>query len=248
MSSNEEGEETLDEFNRGPRGGDRPKVMTGRNINPRGYGERKSYRVKAEIPNFVGNLDIEAVLDWLYEANKFFDIMEVPDEEQVKVVAYKLRGGAGAWWQRKRTVADYTCEFLRLQTHCNLREMDDQAAARYISGLNSSIQERLSLMPIWYVNQSQNMAMKAGRMVFKTGVGFRCLNMKNSNTYGIRPNQIQSTIPGTTTKALSSKASGSGVDKNKESQRVNSNPYARPTGAKCFRCGKPGHRSNVFLK
>ncbi|GJY59392.1 transposon ty3-I gag-pol polyprotein [Tanacetum coccineum] len=33
----------------------------------------------------------------------------------------------------------------------------------------------------------------------------------------------------------SSKASGSGGDKNKESQPVNSNPYARLTGAKCFR-------------
>ncbi|GJW19859.1 hypothetical protein Tco_0027295 [Tanacetum coccineum] len=63
MSSNEEGEETLDEFKRGPRGGDRPKVMTGRNINPRGYGKRQSFRVKAEIPNFVRNLVIEAVLD-----------------------------------------------------------------------------------------------------------------------------------------------------------------------------------------
>nr|GEU45665.1 putative nucleotidyltransferase, ribonuclease H [Tanacetum cinerariifolium] len=58
------------------------------------------YRVKAEIPNFVGNLNIEAMLDWLYEVDKFFDIMEVPEEEQVKVVAYKLRGGAGAWWQQ----------------------------------------------------------------------------------------------------------------------------------------------------
>ncbi|GJW19858.1 hypothetical protein Tco_0027294 [Tanacetum coccineum] len=84
--------------------------------------------------------------------------------------------------------------------------------------------------------------MKAERMASKTGVGFRRLDMENSNTYGIRPNQIQSTIPGTTTKASSSKASRSGVDRKKESQPVNSNPYARPTCAKCFRCGEPGHR------
>ncbi|GKB46713.1 transposon ty3-I gag-pol polyprotein [Tanacetum coccineum] len=252
------------------------------------------YRVKVEIPNFVGNLDIEAVLDWLYEVDKFFDIMEVPEEEQVKVVAYKLRGGAGAWWQReqdnrraqgrrpvdtwmrmkrmikgrflppdieqilyqqyhtcvqgKRTVADYTGEFLRLQARCNLRETDEQSAARYISGLNSSIQERLSLTPIWSVDQAQNMAMKAERMASKTGVGFRRSNMESSSNYGSRPNPIQSTIPSTTTTTSSSKASGSGGDKNKESQPVNSNPYARPTGAKCFRCGKPGHRSNVCPK
>nr|GEY55756.1 putative nucleotidyltransferase, ribonuclease H [Tanacetum cinerariifolium] len=66
-SDEEEGEETLDEYNRVPRRGDRPRAMVGRNFNHRGYGERQSYRVKAEIPNFVGNLDIEAVLDWLYQ-------------------------------------------------------------------------------------------------------------------------------------------------------------------------------------
>ncbi|GJZ91397.1 putative nucleotidyltransferase, ribonuclease H [Tanacetum coccineum] len=68
------------------------------------------------------------------------------------------------------------------------------------------------------------------------------------SNYGIQPNPIQSTIPSTTTTTSSSKASGSGVDKNNESQPVNSNPYARPTGAKCFRCGEPGHRSNVCPK
>nr|GEX06214.1 zf-CCHC domain-containing protein [Tanacetum cinerariifolium] len=89
-SYEEEREETMDEYNRGLRRGDRPKTMVGHNVNPRGYGERQSYRVKAEIPNFVGNLDIEAVQDWLYDVEKFFDIMEVPEEEQVKVVEDEL--------------------------------------------------------------------------------------------------------------------------------------------------------------
>ncbi|GJS80600.1 hypothetical protein Tco_0730481 [Tanacetum coccineum] len=88
--------ETLDEFNRGPRRGDQPRTMVDRNVNPRGYDEQQSYRVKAEVPNFVGNLDTESVLDWLYE--------------------------------------------------------------------------RLSLTPIWSVDQAQDMAMKAEKMVAKTGV------------------------------------------------------------------------------
>ncbi|GJS84343.1 transposon ty3-I gag-pol polyprotein [Tanacetum coccineum] len=92
------------------------------------------------------------------------------------------------------------------------------------------------------------MAMKAERMASKTGVGFRRSNMESSSNYGSRPNPIQSTILGTTTTTSSSKASGSGGDKNKEIQPVNSNPYARPTGAKCIRCGEPGHRSNVCPK
>ncbi|GKE40738.1 hypothetical protein Tco_1464143, partial [Tanacetum coccineum] len=49
----------------------------------------------------------------------------------------------------------------------------------------------------------------------------------SSSNYGSRPNPIQSTIPSTTTTTSSSKASGGGGDKNKESQPINSNPYAR---------------------
>lgn len=58
-----------------------------------------NYRIKAEIPNFYGNLDLEAFLDWIYEVEKFFDIMDIPEDRQVKIVAYKLRGGASAWWE-----------------------------------------------------------------------------------------------------------------------------------------------------
>nr|GFB11840.1 zf-CCHC domain-containing protein [Tanacetum cinerariifolium] len=128
-SDEEEGDETLDEFNRGLRRGDRHRTMVGRNVNPRGYNKRQSYRVKAEIPNFVGNLDIGTVLDWLYEVDKFVDIMELLKEEQVKVVAYNLCGGAGAWWQR---------EFLRFQARCNLRETDKQSTASTTTTTSSS--------------------------------------------------------------------------------------------------------------
>ncbi|GKC05032.1 hypothetical protein Tco_0996642 [Tanacetum coccineum] len=62
------------------------------------------------------------------------------------------------------------------------------------------------------------METNAERMASKTEVGFRRLNMESSNTYGSQPSQIQSTIPSTTMTTSSSKASRSGVDKNKKSQ------------------------------
>nr|GFB56738.1 Asp_protease_2 domain-containing protein [Tanacetum cinerariifolium] len=83
------------------------------------------------------------------------------------------------------------------------------------------------------MDQAQNIAMKAERMASKTRVGFRRSNMESPSNYGSQPSQIQSTIPSNTTTTLSLKASG--MDKNKDSQSINSNPYARPTGAKCFR-------------
>ncbi|GKD57718.1 hypothetical protein Tco_1291105, partial [Tanacetum coccineum] len=39
-SDDDEGEETMDEYNRGPMRGDRRRTMVGQNVNPRGYGER----------------------------------------------------------------------------------------------------------------------------------------------------------------------------------------------------------------
>lgn len=56
--------------------------------------------MKAEIPIFNGNADIEGCLDWLYEVETFFEVMEVPEDRRVPLVAYKLKGGAGAWWHR----------------------------------------------------------------------------------------------------------------------------------------------------
>ena len=61
---------------------------------------RDTQKVKAEIPTFNGNVDIEGCLDWLYEVETFFEVMEVPEDRRVPLVAYKLKGGAGAWWHR----------------------------------------------------------------------------------------------------------------------------------------------------
>ncbi|GJR92363.1 hypothetical protein Tco_0264537 [Tanacetum coccineum] len=47
---------------------------------------------------------------------------------------------------------------------------------------------------------------------------------------GGRPNQSQLILPSTTNTTSSSNASGSGVDKNKKIQSVNSNSYDKPTG------------------
>jgi len=61
---------------------------------------RATYKVKAEIPTFNGNVDIEGCLDWLYEVETFFEVMNIPEDRRVSLVAYKLKGGAGAWWHR----------------------------------------------------------------------------------------------------------------------------------------------------
>jgi hypothetical protein len=56
--------------------------------------------MRADLPFFSGVVDIEQFLDWIYEVERFFDIIRIEAERKVDFVAYKLRGGAGAWWQR----------------------------------------------------------------------------------------------------------------------------------------------------
>ncbi|GKF50875.1 hypothetical protein Tco_0147342 [Tanacetum coccineum] len=51
-------------------------------------------RIKADIPTFSGSLNIEDFLDWVSETEKYFELMDIPEDSQVKYVAYKLRGAA----------------------------------------------------------------------------------------------------------------------------------------------------------
>ena len=45
---------------------------------------------------------MEGLLDWLKMVDNYFDYTETPEEHKVKLVAYKLNGGASAWWDQKQ--------------------------------------------------------------------------------------------------------------------------------------------------
>ncbi|XP_060670109.1 uncharacterized protein LOC132800453 [Ziziphus jujuba] len=59
-----------------------------------------NYRIKLDIPNFDGSLNIEDFLDWLQTVESFFEYMSIPEEKQVRLVAYKFHGGTSAWWEQ----------------------------------------------------------------------------------------------------------------------------------------------------
>ena len=56
--------------------------------------------MKVELPSFNGNVSIEEYLKWVSEVEKFFYYMGTADDKQVCLVAYNLKGGASAWWDR----------------------------------------------------------------------------------------------------------------------------------------------------
>ena len=68
--------------------------------NGQDYQEQRDYWMKVELPSFNGNVSIEEYLDWVSEVEKFFDYIGTADDKQVCLVAYKLKGGASAWWDR----------------------------------------------------------------------------------------------------------------------------------------------------
>ncbi|EXC12631.1 hypothetical protein L484_013009 [Morus notabilis] len=57
----------------------------------------KGFKLKIDIPEFDGYLDIEKFLDWLKTVDNFMDYMDIPKREQVKLIAYRLNDGASAW-------------------------------------------------------------------------------------------------------------------------------------------------------
>ncbi|CAJ2646166.1 unnamed protein product [Trifolium pratense] len=217
-------------------------------------GNHHDYRVKADIPLFHGTMGVEEFMDWQIDVDRFFDVMDVPENKQVKMVAIRLKSTAAVWWDRlvvqrkrqkkrpirtwrkmkrlmlerflpedyeqimykmyiecvqgKRSVAEYTAEFLRFSERNELGESENQKVARYISGLKSSLQEKMGL-------QTNNVDDKE-----------KSAETKDSNPVN--------------------KAGSSGsAPQGKASVQKQHNPYAKPTGDTCYRCGGKGHRSNV---
>ncbi|CAL2266427.1 unnamed protein product [Prunus armeniaca] len=278
-----------------------PPANNPRNLNYENFGD---YRIKAEIPNFWGNLKIEDFLDWLVEVERFFDIMEVPEHKMVKMVAFCLKATSAVWWdqlqnsrqrqgkqrvrawrkmkplmmerflpidyeqilyhmylgcaQGNRSVSEYTEEFMRLAERNHLTETDNQKVARYNNGLKISIQEKIGMLNIWTLQEAINMALKAELLEKeKRQTNFR-RNTIEASEYATGASsgsgdkgKVQQQNPGgspkpTTVVQNKNFNKGSNRTFNRgQSRHQSQNPYAKPMTDICYRCQKPGHRSNV---
>ena len=49
-----------------------------------------------DLPSFNGRLHIEDFLDWVHTVENFFDYLNISEENQVKLMAYKLKSKAFA--------------------------------------------------------------------------------------------------------------------------------------------------------
>jgi len=63
-------------------------------------GNHQDYRVKADIPLFHGTMGVEEFLDWKIDVDRFFEVMDVPTDRQLKMVAIRLKSTAAVWWDK----------------------------------------------------------------------------------------------------------------------------------------------------
>ena len=91
-------------FRRGRNGGE--DYFEGRleSAQYKGDGRREifqqDFKMKVDLPNFSGKLDIEAFIDWVKNVESFFEYIETAEDKKVKMVALKLKSGASTWWDQ----------------------------------------------------------------------------------------------------------------------------------------------------
>ncbi|XP_028083283.1 uncharacterized protein LOC114284540 [Camellia sinensis] len=105
----------------------------------------------------------------------------------------------------------------------------------------------MGLSVVWTVDEAHNMALKAELMERKTTYYGYHRNLPDSSfpTREKGKGAAQPTVPVNQQRGT---AGGGGNQMTGSSSREasrNTNPYAKPTTDKCYRCGTPGHRSNV---
>lgn len=61
------------------------------------------YCTKNGIPYYSGQMNLAEFLDCVKNVDNFFRFLEMPEDKQVKMVSYKLKGTASAWWDRIQT-------------------------------------------------------------------------------------------------------------------------------------------------
>ena len=61
---------------------------------------QQNFKMKVDLPNFSGKLDVEAFLDWVKNVESFFEYMKTAEDKKVKMVSLKLKLGASAWWDQ----------------------------------------------------------------------------------------------------------------------------------------------------
>lgn len=62
--------------------------------------DNHDYRVKVDIMLFYRTMGVEEFLDWKIVIDRFFDVMGVPENKQVKMLTIRLKSNVVVWWDK----------------------------------------------------------------------------------------------------------------------------------------------------
>ena len=130
------------------------------------------------------------------------------------------------------------------------KETKDQRISRFVHGLRVSIRDQVSLQTLYTLNEAITLSKKIEYQHLRAGSKFSNRNSEPSSSTANKGKQ-----PMFTPRSQPVARENSGVNQStvaiasSPAQPIaNANPYARPTGNKCYRCGEPGHRSSTCPK
>ncbi|XP_034888842.1 uncharacterized protein [Populus alba] len=247
--------------------------------------DRQTFRMKMDLPSFNGQLQIEGFLDWLVLVERFFNYMDIPEDKRVKLVAYRLLGGASAWWEQlqtmrlrqgkgmvqtwakkkwllrsrylppdyeqvlfkqyqdckqgSRTVETFLEEFHRLSSRNNLLETEAQQVARFVGGLRWTIQDRVAMQTVYTLTEAVALAIKVETQLDRTKTTLGGRGFVDNNRVVMNKGKAPMAQP-FFSKAVSNNGAPTQPVSIAPPEIAPRNPYARPAGDKCYRCGQPG--------
>ncbi|XP_031387148.1 uncharacterized protein LOC116200441 [Punica granatum] len=230
--------------------------------------------IRTDIPDVQGGLEPEEFLDWLATVEEVLEFKGVLETKQVQLVATRLRGRVSAWWQQvkltrsrmgkpnitswekmkkkmratflpynfrrimyqrpqnlrqgSRSVDDYTNEFYQLVARNELQETEDQLVARYIGCLRVQLQDTVNLFNPINMSSAHQRALIIEKQQKRASSGAVDGGVAVAGTGGVV------------------RASGSSVVPGRPMRPANIGPSS--SGAKCFKCGEPGHRQSECKK
>ena len=143
--------------------------------------------------------------------------------------------------QGTRIVKEYMEEFDRLANRNDLEETEDQRISRFVHGLRVSIRDQVFLQTLYTLNEAVTLSKKIENQHLRAGSKFSNHNSEPSSSIANKGKQ-----PMFTPRSQPVARENSGVNQStvavvgSAAQPIaNANPYARPTGNKCYRCREP---------
>ncbi|KAH7834911.1 hypothetical protein Vadar_020866 [Vaccinium darrowii] len=228
---------------------------------PKDSGYNRNYRMNMDLPSFNGQLNIEDFLDWLNEVERFFDYMDIEEEKKVKLVAYKLKGGASTWWEqlqlprlwKNKTKIRSWHRMKHLMRACFLPPDYDQVLFHQYQCCQQGTRPIHEYVAEFQRFSSRNdLPETEGQLVARFVDGLHtdiqdAVNMqpelsKGKEIIAVSQNQIPQSQTKLTWKVQTNTKHGVGRSCGQN------DPYAPPRGNKCYRCGGEGHFSNTCPK